>query len=604
MPRSRYLFSAAIVLGLAPALHADQTLDRIRKDVFYLASDECEGRGLKTDGINKAADYIVRSFKAAGVKPAMPDGSYFQPFTIKESYLEAGPHRLTLTGPDGKELDAAYNKAFCVCGMSAKGTVGGGVVFAGYGIAAERKYDDYADVDVANKVVIILRQNPRVRSKESLFTDAEARKYAPLVAKVDQAAKRGAAAVIFLNDRDMAGKEDPLMGYDYAKDDGKPAPIPVLQAKRELIDRLLAPGGKSLAEIEAEIDETRKPKSFEVTGWSAKVQTSIAVRDLAVKNVIACLDGAGPLANETVIVGAHYDHLGRGERGTKDLGNTAIHYGADDNASGTAALLELARRYGGQMNREGRRLVFIAFTGEERGLFGSLHYCDNPPFPLKGTVAMLNMDMVGRVRADEKSKKDKLVVGGVGSAKNFEKLLDETNRKFDFQLEKSKSGTGPSDHTSFYLSNVPVYFFFSGDHPEYHTPKDRPETINVAGIAKVTDLVEQMATSVATAKERPEYVPGMGSSMSGGAGGGPKLGVMPQYDDAETRGMGIGGVVPGGAAEAAGLKKGDRITAIAGKPVKNVQDYMKEMSGLKRGDPVELTIERDGKSLKITATPR
>jgi Peptidase family M28/PDZ domain/PA domain len=603
MPRSRYLIPAAILLGLAPALHADETLDRIRKDVFYLASDECEGRGLKTDGINKAADYIARSFKAAGLKPAMPDGSYFQPFTIKESYLEAGPHRLTLTGPDDTELDAAYSKAFCVCGMSAKGTVGGGVVFAGYGIAAEKKYDDYADVDVANKVVIVLRQNPRVRSKEPLFTDAEARKYAPLVAKVELAAKRGAAAVVFVNDRDMAGKEDPLMGYEYARDDGKPASIPVLQAKRELIDRLVAPGGKTLAEIEAEIDDTLKPKSFDLTGWSAKVQTSIGVRDLAVKNVVACLDGAGPFGNETVILGAHYDHLGRGERGTKNLGSTAIHYGADDNASGTAALLELTRRYGGQANREGRRLVFIAFTGEERGLFGSLHYCDKPLFPLKSTVAMLNMDMVGRVRADEKTKKDKLIVGGVGSAKNFETLLDETNRKFDFQLEKSKSGTGPSDHTSFYLAKVPVYFFFSGDHPEYHTPKDRPETINVAGIAKVTDMVEQMATSIATAKERPEYVAGMGGSMSGGAGG-PKLGVMPQYDDAETRGMGIGGVVPGGAAEAAGLQKGDRITAIAGKPVKNVQDYMKVMSGLKRGDPVELTIERDGKSLKITATPR
>src|SRR5262245_49766446 len=253
MPRSRYLILAAIVLGLASALHADEALDRIHKDVFYLTSDECEGRGLKTDGINKAADYIARSFKSAGLKPAMPDGSYFQPFTIKESYLETGPHRLILTGP-GKELEAAYNKAFCVCGMSAKGTVGGVVVFAGYGIAAEKKYDDYADVDVTNKVVIVLRQNPRVKSKEPLFTDAEARKHSPLVAKVEAAAKRGAAAVVFVNDRDMAGREDPLMGYEYARDDGKPAAIPVVQAKRELIDRLLAPGGKSLAEIEAEID--------------------------------------------------------------------------------------------------------------------------------------------------------------------------------------------------------------------------------------------------------------------------------------------------------------------------------------------------------------
>jgi len=601
MPQSRFLVPAVLVLAFAPVLHADEVIDRIKKDVFYLASDECEGRGLKTDGINKAADYVAAGFKAAGLKPAMADGSYFQPFTIKESFLELGPHKLILTGRDGKEIDADFNKSFCVCGMSAKGTVGGGVVFAGFGISADTKYDDYADLDVRNKVVIVLRQNPRVRSKDPLFTEEESRKYAPLAAKVDQAAKRGAAAVVFVNDRDMAGKEDPLMGFDYARDDGKSAAIPVIQAKRALIDRIL---DKSLADIETRIDKTLRPESFDVAGWTAKVQTSIGVRDLAVKNVIGYLDGAGPLADETVVLGAHYDHLGRGERGTKEMGSTAIHYGADDNASGTAALLELARRFGGKANREGRRIVFIAFTGEERGLFGSLHYCDKPAFTLKDTVAMLNMDMVGRVRPDDKTKKDRLIVGGVGSAKNFEKLLDQTNAHFDFVLEKSKSGTGPSDHTSFYMAKVPVYFFFSGDHPEYHTPSDRPEKINVEGIAKVTNMVDQMATAIATVKDRPEYVPGMGGSMSGGAGGGPKLGVMPRYDDAETRGMELGGVVPGGAAEAAGLKKGDRITAIGGKPVKNVQDYMKVMAGLKRGDPVELTIDRDGKSLKITATPK
>jgi membrane-associated protease RseP (regulator of RpoE activity) len=215
----------------------------------------------------------------------------------------------------------------------------------------------------------------------------------------------------------------------------------------------------------------------------------------------------------------------------------------------------------------------------------------------------LNMDMVGRVRADEKSHKDRMLVGGVGSAKNFEKLLDETNAKYDFQIEKSKSGTGPSDHTSFYLAKVPVYFFFSGDHPEYHTPRDRPETINLSGIAKVANMVEEMATSIAKTKERPEYVPNMGSTGSRGPTG-PKLGLMPSYDDAETRGMGVSGIVPGGAAEAAGILKGDRITAIAGKPVKNVQDYMKAMAGLKRGEPVEITLEREGKESKVKATPK
>jgi aminopeptidase YwaD len=210
--------------------------------------------------------------------------------------------------------------------------------------------------------------------------------------------------------------------------------------------------------------------------------------------------------------------------------------------------------------------------------------------------------MVGRVRPDEKTKKDRLVVGGIGSAKNFEKLIDEANRNFDFYVSKDKSGVGPSDHTSFYLAKVPVYFFFSGEHAEYHTPKDRPETINVDGVAKVVNLVDHLTARIASEKDRPEYVAGATGSM-GGRPGGPKLGIMPRYDGGED-GMEISGVMPGGAAEVAGLKKGDKITAIGGKPVKNVQDYMAAMSGLKRGEDVEITVSRDGKPVKMKASPK
>lgn len=588
---------------LAPVLHADDPTARMKTDLFYLAGEECEGRGLKTNGIHKAAAHIAAGFQAAGLKPAATDGSYFQPFTLKETFLEAGPNVLTFGGPDGKQVAGEMNKTFCVTGLSGKGTVGGDLVFAGYGITAEKKYDDYDGLDVTKKVVLILRQTPRVRAKtDKPFTEEEVAKHSPLSAKIAQAAKRGAAAVVFVNDADMAGKDDPLMGFDYAKDDGKVGGLPILHASRSVVDQVLAASGKTLAGLEAEIDKDLKPRGFVVKGWTAKVEAAIGTRDIHAKNVVGFLDGHGPLAIETVVLGAHYDHLGRGEKGTKELGSTAIHYGADDNASGTTALLELARRYGAAPNRQGRRLVFIAFSGEERGLFGSLHYCDKPLFPLADTVAMLNMDMVGRVRPDDKTKKDRLLVGGIGSAKNFEKLLDDTNAKFDFQVDKSKSGTGPSDHTSFYLAKVPVYFFFTREHEEYHTPRDRPETINLAGMAKVTDMVEQMTTAIATAKARPEYVAGVGGSMSG-APSGPKLGLMPGYNEG-TDGMEVSGIVPGGAADAAGLKKGDVIKAIDGKPVKNVQDYMKVMAGMKRGEPVEITLDREGKSLKLKASPR
>jgi Peptidase family M28/PDZ domain/PA domain len=600
MPRFRWLPSALALVVLAPALHADDSQARLKRDLYFLASEECEGRGLKTEGINRAAAYIAGEFKAAGLKTPFADGSYFQPFAVRETYLEAGPHKLTLSGPDGKELELLFNRGFTVSGLSGKGTVGGGLVFAGYGITSE-KYDDYKGMDVKNKIVIVLRQTPRVRAKtDALFTDEEARKHGALVEKIKLAASNGAAAIVFVNDRDMAGKDDPLMPFDYANDSAQPSSVPVLHAKRDMIDRVL--GDKPLAALEAEIDKELKPQGFAVPGWSAQVQTAIGVREIPAKNVVGYVEGSGPLKDETVVIGAHYDHLGRGERGTKDLGSTAIHYGADDNASGTAALLELARRYAGRKEREGRRIVFVAFSGEEKGLHGSLYYCEKPAFPLKGTVAMLNMDMVGRVRPDEKTKKDRLVVGGLGSAKSFEKLLDEANTSFDFHLGKDKSGVGPSDHTSFYLAKVPVYFFFSGEHEEYHTPRDKPETINFAGIAKVMDLVDQLATRIAAEQDRPEYVAGAGS-MASGRSTGPKLGLMPRYDGGSD-GMEISAVMPGGAAEAAGLKKGDKITAIAGKPVKNVQDYMTLMGGLKRGEEVEITVDREGKTLKVKASPK
>jgi Peptidase family M28/PDZ domain/PA domain len=600
MPRFRSLSSALALVVLAPALHADDSQARLKRDLRFLASEECEGRGLKTEGINRAAAYIEADFKAAGLKTPFADGSYFQPFTVRETYLAAGSNKLTLSGPDGKDVEAPFNRGFAVSGLSGKGTVGGGLVFAGYGITSE-KYDDYKALDVKNKIVLVLRQTPRVRAKaDALFTDEEARKHGALVEKVKLAARNGAAAVVFVNDRDMAGKDDPLMSFDYASDSAQPSSVPVLHAKRDVIDRLL--GDKSLAALEAGIDKTLQPHSYAVPGWSAQVQTAIGVREIPAKNVVGYVEGSGPLKEEAVVIGAHYDHLGRGERGTKDLGSTAIHYGADDNASGTAALLELARRYAGRKEREGRRIVFVAFSGEEKGLYGSLHYCENPPFPLKATVAMLNMDMVGRVRPDEKTKKDRLVVGGLGTAKSFEKLLDEANTSFDFHLGKDKSGVGPSDHTSFYLAKVPVYFFFSGEHEEYHTPRDKPETINFAGVAKVMDLVDQLATRIAAENDRPEYVAGAGSMVSGRPTG-PKLGLMPRYDGGSD-GMEISAVMPGGAAEAAGLKKGDKITGIAGKSVKNVQDYMAAMSGLKRGEDVEITIDREGKVMKVKASPK
>ncbi len=600
----RIVVSVSLLSLALPAFSAERDpLPQIKKDLEYLTSEECEGRGLKTKGIEKAAEYIANEFKKAGLKPGNPNGSYFQEFPVKLTFLLDGPHEFTVTtGPKDKSVEkkGEINKQFRVAGLSGNATFEGELVFVGYGISDAKKYDDYADLDVKGKAVVMMRKNPRYNAKkDGVFTPEEGQKYSSLTTKIEVAVKKGASAVIFINHAEDA-KEDLLPSFEYATGDGS-TKIPVLFAKRAFVESFLP---SKIEELEKQIDKEGKPASVVVKDTKVKLQASVQVKEVKAKNVVGYLEGAGDFAKETVVLGAHYDHLGRGEAGSRTPNSTDIHHGADDNASGTTGLMELARRYGAEKERKGRRLVFVAFSGEEKGLLGSKYYAKNPYFPIKDTIAMLNMDMIGRVREDADTKKDLLEVGGVGSAKNFEQLLDDANKKFDYKLSKTKSGTGPSDHTSFYLEGVPVYFFFSKLHSEYHTPRDTVDTINMKGLLKVVNLVDVLTVQIATAKEKPEYVKGMGGSMSMGGGGGPKLGVMPGYDDANTKGMPVDGVVPGGAAEKGGVKSGDFIIGIAGTPVKNVQDYMKAMSTQKKDVELEIEIERNGKKMKLKVTPQ
>ena len=390
--------------------------------------------------------------------------------------------------------------------------------------------------------------------------------------------------------------------------------------KRAAFDKLLADAGrKKLADIEKGIDETLKPASFEITGWKADGTVTVNRNEIAAKNVVGVIEGSGPLANETVVIGAHYDHLGDGRYGSmagaKARGQT--HFGADDNASGTTGLLELARRYGAAKDREGRRIVLIAFSGEERGLLGSVHYCKNPMFPHESTVAMLNMDMIGRsklVAGDwlELTKKDRLIVYGTGSADTFDALVTEKNKKYDFKLSKLPAGTGPSDHDSFYRKKVPVLFFYTGTHDNYHQPTDTPDRINVPAMRKVVDLVQDLADTLTTVPTPPKYLvtrdawtdPTSPHATTGTAKlTGPKLSLRPDYSY-EGDGMRLEGVTEGGAAAKAGLKEGDVVIELNGKPTKSVQGYMSALNGMKPGVEADVVILRGGKKMTLKVTPQ
>ncbi|OYW15730.1 MAG: aminopeptidase, partial [Planctomycetales bacterium 12-60-4] len=296
-------------------------------------------------------------------------------------------------------------------------------------------------------------------------------------------------------------EDDGLMKFGYAgHNDGKKGLPSFHITQAQCNEMLKAALGKTLSDLETEIDSDYQPRSALLPGWKIQGTSDVKQVRADVSNVIGVLEGEGPLANETIVIGAHYDHVGRGGENSLAPGSTDIHNGADDNASGTAALLELARRLSSRPQKLPRRLVFIAFTGEELGLLGSAYYVKEPVFPLDKTIAMFNMDMVGRLNDD------KLTMFGSGTSSRWEPELKALNEASGFKLAFKPEGFGPSDHSSFYGKKIPVLHFFTNNHPDYHRPSDDWEKLNVEGMFRVVEMLERMIIQTAETPERPDYI--------------------------------------------------------------------------------------------------
>ncbi len=636
------------------------TLDsetRIMSDIYYLTSNECEGRGSTTAGIHKAADYIVGRLKQAGLQPAGVDGGFFQPYDFKLAGPRLGTNNsLSITaGGDNIQVKAdEYQVLGAGNGGKLENTP---VAFVGYGIISEApSYNDFADVDLTDKVAIILRRMP----KQSADADPKYKDdLATLTSKINFATEKKAKAILLVNDVSVKDADD-LVRFNFAGTRAKKETPPVVHVKRAVVDQLLKKAGSdSLAALESTIAETQKPKSSVLKDVTISLNADINRDGIKINNIIATVPGAGDLADEVVVVGSHYDHVGRGETGS--LANSKeIHHGADDNASGTCCNLEIARRWqelqsgpGALKNR--RRVVFQWYSAEEWGLIGSAHYVQNPLFPLEKTSSMLNLDMVGRLGFDDnklaknldeeglkraREKRYPLEINGVTSAKEFESLIDKANADLNVEVVKPRSSQffAASDHYSFYKKNIPVLFFFTGMHPQYHRPTDVWQTINIVGIRQCAELGQNIVEGMATmprpafikaettaprrrpaentkktepAKKEPEKKmekvepkkpadPHAGLSKDGAKDDLPRVkvprfGIMFDYNDPGP-GVMVDNVTAGKAAEKAGIKAGDRIHEVNGKKISSMNDgeesYMQMLAKFKPGQEVTFTVER------------
>jgi hypothetical protein len=593
------LFTLAI-LATAPLWGDEASEARMKKDVTFLASEECEGRGVGTKGLELAADYVAKQFAQAGLKPGGTKGTFFQPFPVSKGSEQDGPASLVLTGPLGQTIKLKQGTDFQVNGLSGPCELSAPIVFAGYGLTAkEADYDDYAGLDVKGKIVLALRHVPRWANDATPFDGQRKNQHAELENKQALAAIHGALALILVNDAPEAKGGDALVPFNTLARTVSTFSLPFVQIRRSHGDAIFTSSlGRELREVEQAIDRDLKPRSTPLPGWTAALTVKVQRNTVTVKNVVGVLEGSGPLANETVVIGAHYDHLGYGGQGSGSLAPklAAIHHGADDNGSGTTALMELARRFGAQKDRQGRRLVFIAFTAEEGGLIGSRYYCKREPlFPLKDTVAMVNLDMVGRLRPDKQTGKDKVLIEGAGSAKSFDAMLSKLNP--GFQLSKKPGGNGPSDHDSFYNQHIPVVFLWTGYHEDYHKPSDTSDKINVAGMDRIVAYAEKIAAQLSTDTDRPQYV-SIAPTFSPGMGKGPRLGIMPDYEE-DKPGVLVSAVSKGGPAEQAGMKAGDLIVEIAGRPVTNMNTYMAVMGQQTPGQTIEVGVIRNGQKVLL-----
>jgi hypothetical protein len=580
---------AGALVGVAPAttptapvaeLTAAWLLDQVRT----LSAPEMDGRRPGTPGAERAARHIARVFQDAGLRPGGDGGTFLQSFTVPTGIRLGTTNALDILGPAPATL--ALGRDWVPLAVSEDGVVDAGVAFAGYGITApELGWDDYARLDARDKVVVVLMGEPRPADPASPFRKPEAYHYSERSHKIVNAREHGARAIL-------------LVPHPTAGTDDLPALAGITQAwgitagaiTRHAADRLLVPAGHRLAALADAIDRASAPRSTLLGAARLKVAVTLVRERGTTANVVGVLPGNDAARrDEAIVVGAHYDHLGRGGEGSLAPDAVgAIHHGADDNASGVAAIMALGRAFAAS-GALPRTLVFAAFSGEEMGLLGSTHYTRNAAVPLDRTAVMINLDMVGRLR-------DKLYVGGVDSGTGVRALVETEARAAGVRVHLRGDPFARSDHTTFYSAGRPVLFLFTGAHADYHRPTDTWDRVDARGLETVTRLAARLVSAVGTAPSAPTYVRVASPAPARERGSyGPFFGVVPEFGERAEPGIKVGGVRPGSPAEKAGVRAGDVILRFAGMTLKTLEDFTFALRGRRPGDRVDVTIVRDGR---------
>lgn len=560
----------------------------ILKSIEYLASPALEGRKTATPGEHEAAAFIEKDFRASGLRDVTS-----QPFEF-QSGVGLGSNNFFEATLGNEKAAGAVDADFVPLALSANGEVEGEVVFAGYGIVTQG-YDSFAHLDVKDKIVLVLRFQPEMapeKERERL------RHFAPLRMKAMIARERGAKALLVTTGPSSLPRDQliPRTGDGNIADSG----IVGAQITRKLAERMFAAAGKDLKTTQVALDKLETQGGFMMTGVRVKMCVGLRKQTATGHNVLAWVRAAsGDRLNETVVVGAHYDHLGYGGENSLGAGFEEIHPGADDNASGTVGVLELARYFAKRAKSLRRDVLFACFSGEELGDLGSSAFCKKPPVPMSNIVAMVNMDMIGRLT------EQRLAVQGAGSSAVWPRMFERFAAGLPLCVTLNNDPYLPTDSSLFYQAGVPALNFFTGSHRDYHRTTDTADKINVPGEADVLELVRRVVEDLATRPDRPRFEKVVERSPMGVGRERLRayLGTIPDYSEGDRPGVKLSGTRPGSPADKGGLRPGDVIVKFGGKQIRNIYDYTYALDGVKIGQPVEIVVQRDGNAVTLKVTP-